>query len=101
MQVQSLIKVFEKAGKTVAVICASTMAIHAAGAFKGRKATSYPSLRSKVDDLYDYQEQDVVVDGQLITSRGPATAMAFGLAIVELLVDKPTSSKVASDLLFH
>jgi putative intracellular protease/amidase len=77
------------------------LAIHSAAAFKGRKATSYPALRSKVDDLYDYQEQAVVVDGQLITSRGPATAMAFALAIVEHLVGNPISSKVASDLLFQ
>lgn len=85
----------------MAVICASTLAIHAAGAFKGRKATSYPSLRSNVADFYDYQENDVVVDGNLVTSRGPATAMPFALTIVECLSGKEKRDAVASALLFR
>ncbi len=93
-------KTFEANGKTVAVICASTLAIHTAKVFQGRKATSYPSLRAEVEDLYDYQEDQVVVDGNLITSRGPATAMAFALVIVEHLMGKSKRDQVAEGLLY-
>jgi putative intracellular protease/amidase len=95
-----VIKFFETSQKFVAVICASTLAIHAAGAFPGCKATSYPSLRSHVDAFYAYQEQDVVVDGKLITSRGPATAMPFALTILEAVGGKAKRDSVASALLY-
>lgn len=96
-----MLKVYEQEGKLVAVICASTLAIHAAKVFKGKKATSYPSLRSQVEDLYDYQEEDVVIDGNLITSRGPGTAMTFALAIVQALVGQERRDKVAAGLLCY
>lgn len=42
----------------------------------------------------------IIFSGNLITSKGPATAYAFGLAIVEKLVDKETAQKVADGLLY-
>lgn len=98
--VQELLRRQESAGRVVAVICASTLAIHAAGVFAGARATSYPSLRGSVEDKYAYEEQDVVVDGNLITSRGPATAMAFALAIVERAAGRAERDRVAEALLF-
>lgn len=97
---QSLLKEFQAKDKLVAVICASTLAIHAADVFTGRRVTSYPSLRSQVEDKYEYQEESVVIDKNLITSRGPATALPFALAIVQYLVGQETSEKVAKDMLY-
>lgn len=44
-------------------------------------------------------DSSVVVDGKLVTSRGPGTAFDFGLKLVELLVDKKTSDEIASAML--
>lgn len=49
---------------------------------------------------YKYVEnQAVVVDGKTVTSRGPGTAFAFGLKLVELLVDKKTSDEIKAGML--
>ena len=49
---------------------------------------------------YKYTEdQSVVVDGKLVTSRGPGTAFAFGLKLVEILVDKKTSDEIKGGML--
>lgn len=54
--------------------------------------------------IYDFSllisQMKIIVLGNLITSKGPATAYAFGLAIVEKLVDKETAQKVADGLLY-
>jgi 4-methyl-5(b-hydroxyethyl)-thiazole monophosphate biosynthesis len=70
-------------GKFVAAICAAPTALDVAGVLKGRRATSYPGheLTSA-----DYVEEPVVVDGNIITSRGPGTAFDFSLKLVEKLV---------------
>lgn len=84
----------------VAAICAAPLALYAASAFKGSRLTSYPSLRANIENQYEYVEEDVVVDGNLITSRGPATAMAFALTIVQNAVGKSKRDQVAEGLLF-
>ena len=99
-QVQGLLKEFQAKDKLVAAICASALAIHAADIFTGRRLTSYPSLRSQVEDKYDYQEESVVIDKNLITSRGPATALRFALTIVQYLSGSEASEKVAKDMLY-
>lgn len=73
-----------KAGKWVAAICAAPMVLGEAGLLAGRKATSYPSVRDQLGDV-KYLEDRVVVDGRIVTSRGPATAMEFALRLAELL----------------
>jgi DJ-1 family protein len=100
-EVQRLLQAYEKHGKVVAVICASTTAIHKAGVFKGHHATSYPSFQPQVEDLYRYEQKSVVVDGKLITSRGPATALEFALAIVEAVAGAEAAKSVAAGVLFH
>ena len=49
---------------------------------QGKKATAYPAMCGKLSDQ-SHIEHRVVVDGNLITSRGPGTTLEFALAIVE------------------
>ncbi len=70
-------------GRYVAAICAAPIALEAAGILKGRKITSYPGYEEALSG--DYHTDPVVVDGKLITSRGPATALPFAYALVEAL----------------
>lgn len=82
-RVKQLIVEQVRAARLVAAICAAPIALEAAGILAGRAATSYPGY-----DLPSarYQEERVVVDGKLVTSRGPGTALEFALTLVELLV---------------
>ncbi|OON18191.1 DJ-1 family protein [Opisthorchis viverrini] len=62
--------------------------------------TSYPSIENEMRQQYTYLEKSVVVDKQLITSRGPGTAMEFALKLVELLTGKQNSDTVANNFIF-
>ncbi|OXU22956.1 hypothetical protein TSAR_002127 [Trichomalopsis sarcophagae] len=96
-----ILKAQESESKVIAAICAAPNVLKAHGIAKGKKITSYPSVKNDLTSDYSYiDDQIVVTDGNLITSKGPATAYAFGLAIVEKLVDKETAQKVADGLLY-
>ncbi|MBO6046781.1 MAG: DJ-1/PfpI family protein [Erysipelotrichaceae bacterium] len=85
-KVIDLLKRYDEQGKYIAAICAGPMALGVSGVAKGRKVTSYPddTTKSYLKEA-DYQEDMVVVDGRVITSRGPATAWAFAYQLVDLL----------------
>ncbi|ORX55213.1 DJ-1 protein [Hesseltinella vesiculosa] len=85
--------------KYVGFICAGTTAAKAAGIGKDQLATSYPAFKGELEDYYDYSEERVVVDGTLVTSRGPGTAFLFALTLVELLVDKEVAYKLKQEML--
>jgi protein deglycase len=82
-RVQSLLKQAASAEKTVAAVCAAPIALEAAGLLTGRRATSYPGHELP---SARYSEERVVVDGNIVTSRGPGTALEFSLSLVEKLV---------------
>lgn len=73
--------------KYVAAICAAPMVLAAAGIAKGRRVTSYPAdnFRAYFGDAEYVEDELVVVDGHMITSRGPATAFLFAYTLVDLL----------------
>lgn len=94
-RVQALLKRLSTEGRFTAAICAAPMALAAAGLLDGRRATSYPGV---VDKMHlpgtVYVSQPVVVDGKVVTSRGPGTALDFALALVELLVGNAVRDQV-------
>jgi 4-methyl-5(b-hydroxyethyl)-thiazole monophosphate biosynthesis len=73
-------------GRCIAAICAAPKVLAAAGLLDGRKATHYPGAldRGRYPHV-TFSDEPVVVDGRLVTSRGPGTAMDFALALIELL----------------
>lgn len=78
--------------KYVAAICAAPQVLAKAGVAKGKRLTSYPMDKYRqlftdaiyVDD-HTKMEELVVVDGHLITSRGPASTLSFVYKLVEIL----------------
>ena len=84
--VNEVIKKFAAEGKIVAAICAAPSVLGAAGLLKGRHATCHPGFEEKLEGAIT-SEDAVVVDGNIITSRGMGTAIDFGLAIVVCLTD--------------
>ncbi|PIV10175.1 MAG: DJ-1 family protein [Candidatus Portnoybacteria bacterium CG03_land_8_20_14_0_80_41_10] len=77
--------------KILGAICISPVILAKAGVLQGKKATvwSSPLDKSPVKTLQEnganYQEEDIVVDGEVITGNGPAAAEKFGQAIVQRL----------------
>ena len=81
---------------TAAICAAPALVLSAHGLLDGKQATGYPALRAQ---LLHYVDQPVVVDGHTVTSQGPATAVAFALALVEILAGEAVRRQVAQDLL--
>lgn len=73
--------------RTVATICHSALVFLKAEIGFGRKLTSYPTSKDKLDEYFTYiEDQPVVVDENMITSRGPGTAFDFAFAVAEKLM---------------
>jgi 4-methyl-5(b-hydroxyethyl)-thiazole monophosphate biosynthesis len=86
-------------GKYTAAICAAPRVLAHAGLLDGKRATSFPGAldNASVPGL-DYQEQPVVIDGRVITSRGPGTAMDFALELIERLCGRQQRDAVEAGL---
>lgn len=66
---------------------------------QGKKATAFPAMCDKLSDQSEVNNR-VVVDGNLITSRGPGTSMEFALAIVEKFFGRDKALELAEVILF-
>jgi 4-methyl-5(b-hydroxyethyl)-thiazole monophosphate biosynthesis len=98
-RIQALLRRLATAGKYTAAICAAPIALAEVGILEGRRATSYPGFIDKMGLPGTTCLTDaVVVDGKVVTSRGPGTAMDFALALIELLVGKPVRDQVEAGL---
>jgi len=83
--VQNILREMDAKGKNIGAICAAPFALNKAGVLK-EKYTCYPSVEDEIQkDGYMGDAQMVVIDENIITSRGPATAICFGLEIVKKL----------------
>ena len=98
-RVISLIKKFNSDKKLVAAICAAPTVLGKAGILRDKKATCYPGmenglLSAKVS--YD----PVVIDGNIITSRGMGTVNDFALEIIRYLADENTAKEIADRVVY-
>nr|XP_049707401.1 protein dj-1beta isoform X1 [Helicoverpa armigera]XP_049707402.1 protein dj-1beta isoform X2 [Helicoverpa armigera] len=99
--VGTILKNHEMANKIIAAICAAPTAFVAHGVCANKKLTSYPTTKDKIPtDCYTYVEGSrVVVDCNVVTSRGPGTAYWFGLALIELLAGKEKAEQVEKGMI--
>lgn len=80
------VRAFDEAGKPLAAICHGPWLLAESGAAKGRQVTSWPSLRTDLTNAgATWKDEEVVVDGHLITSRKPDDIPAFNQAIIDAL----------------
>ena len=99
---EELKKVFIEAnqsGKLLGAICAAPSVLGRWGLLKGKKATAYPGYEKYLVGA-DLLKDKVVKDGNIYTSRGPGTAMEFGLSLVEALSSKMKMEEVKEGLLY-
>ncbi len=85
-------------GKYVAAICAGPTVLAGLHISDGRRVTSYPGTGAQMGSC-DYREEAVVVDGKLVTSRGPGTAAAFALKLAEIVCGAEKTRQVADGML--
>ena len=85
-------------GAYIAAICAAPMALHAAGLLEGKRVTAFPGVLDRLPGQHHDTGEAVVVDGRIITSRGPGTAMDFALTLVERLAGPAKRAEVAAGL---
>jgi 4-methyl-5(b-hydroxyethyl)-thiazole monophosphate biosynthesis len=88
--VMDIIAAMNEKGKLVAAICAAPAVLAKAGVLKNRKASVYPGMER---DIPYPRPEKVVVDGNVITSQGPGTAMEFALEIVKQLIGAAEAAK--------
>lgn len=90
---QQFVRQTNAAHKPIAVICHAPWLLVSAGLAKGRTLTSWPSI---ADDLRNagaqWVDREVVVDENLVTSRGPQDISAFNRTIIELLSRTPAAA---------
>jgi protease I len=88
-EVRQFVSQFAAADKPIATLCHGPWVLASAGLLDGRVLTSWPGIR---DDMVNagatWLDQDVVVDGRLVTSRGPQDLATFVPAIVDLFSGK-------------
>ena len=89
----SFVRAFVESGKPVAAICHGPWTLVEAGVAEGRTLTSYPSLRTDLRNAgATVVDEEVVIDGNLISSRSPADLPAFCSAIVEEFAQSPAAA---------
>lgn len=81
----AFVKSFFTAGKPVAAICHGPWTVIESGAAKGHRMTSWPSLKTDIKNAGgEWVDEEVVVDGKLVTSRKPDDLPAFNREVLKL-----------------
>ena len=81
---QKMLLDFHATNRRIAAICAAPSILGRLGILKGKKAVCYPGREEQLEGATVLKEE-VVTDGNITTSRGMGTAIAFGLELVKLL----------------
>lgn len=95
-RIEKLLLKMQNQGKYIAAICAAPLVLQKSGILKDRSMTCHPSVQSHFDS---YINDRVVIDGKLITSKSPGTAMEFALKLVEILFGVERMNKVNAGVL--
>ena len=95
----SILKEAYAAGKYIGAICAAPSVLGNLGFLKGKKATSYPEFLTEEMGA-TITTDPVVVDGNVITSRGMGTAIEFAAELIALLKDRETAKELKDSIMY-
>ncbi|WP_340586717.1 type 1 glutamine amidotransferase domain-containing protein [Erythrobacter alti] len=91
-----LVRDFNEAGKPVAAICHAPWMLIEAGMVEGRTLTSWPSVRTDLENAGGkVVDQEVAIDGNVITSRNPDDIPAFNEALIKQLKEQASKSELS------
>jgi 4-methyl-5(b-hydroxyethyl)-thiazole monophosphate biosynthesis len=96
--VQSLLKQMQEDGKLIGAICAAPYALDAAGVLNDNY-TCYPSIENKIRLEGYSSDQNIVIDGKVMTSQGVGTAICFALEIVKKIKGDDTYQALKKEIL--
>lgn len=100
MRIREIVKKTNDARRPVAAICAAPKVLASMGMLIGRRVTAYPGVLDNMNvPGMRITGEPVAVDGDIITSRGPGTAMDFALALIERLVGAEKRAEVERGLM--
>jgi protease I len=89
----SFVREFFESGKPMAVICHAPWMLVEADVVRGRRLTSFWSIKTDVRNAGgNWVDEEVVVDGNLVTSRNPDDLPAFNRELVELFAKAPVGA---------
>ena len=97
-ELKKLITKFNEEGKLIAAICAAPIVLGGLGILKDKRATCYPGFEAELIDANTTGE-NVVVDGNITTGRGPGLVFEFALRLVEQIAGLKTKQEVQNGLL--
>jgi len=95
-RVDAVVRGHAAAGKWLAAICAAPTVLNSAGLLDGRRYTAHFSVAGELPHILS--DERVVVDGNILTSRGAGTALDFGLVLVEKLVSAAKAADIARSI---
>lgn len=85
-RVIDIVKTFNDEEKLIAAICAGPIVLNKAGVLADKRATSFPDLKDDIDNVLEYvDDQMVVTDGNITTSRGAAVTVYLAMRLVEII----------------
>ncbi len=97
--VKRVVRDFAENGRYVAAICAAPSILGGLGLLKGKRAACYPSVEDKLSGAV-ITKVPVVVDGNIITSRGMGTAIDFALKLVDVLAGRAKAEEIGESILY-
>ena len=90
---------FARNGKYLAAICAAPSILGVNGLLEGKKATCFPGFEDKLLSAH-YECKPVVVDGNIITSRGLGTAIEFSAAIITCILGEEAADSILEKIVY-
>ena len=97
-KVLKLVREMHDRNKYVTAICAAPSVLAKAGVIQGKRVTIFPGMEDTLTGA-QYSKDRVVIDGRIITSQGPGTAMEFAIKLVEVLAGRNRAEEVAMGVL--
>ncbi len=98
LKVRAIIKALAEKDKYTAAICAAPTVLSSLGLLDGKNVTSHPSVEKDLT-MTNYTQDRVVIDGKVVTSRSPGTAMEFAMTLLEILCGKEVMERVNEGVL--
>ncbi|NLK21021.1 MAG: DJ-1/PfpI family protein [Epulopiscium sp.] len=96
---KNMIKKHNDKNKWIAAICAAPTILGGMGLLEAKGAVCYPGCEGDLKGAV-LKEEEVIVDGHIITSKGPGTTFLFALKIIEMLKGIKKAKEVAKDMCY-